>query len=107
MFIYLGKCGYVPPAGIFIGEFTESVPRVVIRIFALVCAYGIVVSVSIEVYAVLSRMAEHAVDNYTHAELFGAIAQGRKVFLGAEDRVYLHIIAGVVAMVAPSLKNGV
>ena len=52
-------------------------------------------------------MVEDAVQNNGNAELFGRLAQLRKVLLGAQDRVDLGVIGRVVAVVARGFKDGV
>ena len=52
-------------------------------------------------------MVEHAVQYHTHPTLMGGGAQGAEVSLCAQQRVDGPIVAGVVAVVAGGLKNGV
>ena len=52
-------------------------------------------------------MVEHAVQNDGNAQLLGRLAQLSKVLLGAQNRIDLGVIGGVVAVVARGFKNGV
>ena len=66
-----------------------------------------VAAVPIEVKAVTSRVAEHAVEDDRDADGLGLGTQLGKVLLGAEQRVNLSVICGVVAVVGVCLKDGI
>ena len=99
--------GNAPPTGVLIGEVFKMIPGVIDRILALVGASRGVVAVAVEVQAVLTRMAEHAVQQYLDAHLLGVRAQALEVLLIAQHRVNRHIIARVIAVVGARLENGV
>ena len=52
-------------------------------------------------------MAEHAVQHDADAILGGFLAQGLKVLVGAQQRVHVEVVGGVVAVVGVGLKDGV
>ena len=52
-------------------------------------------------------MVEDTVQDDGNAELLGRLAQLGKVLLGAQNRIDLGVIGGVVAVVARGFKNGV
>ena len=52
-------------------------------------------------------MVEHTVQNDGNAQLLGRLAQLSKVLLGAQNRIDLGVVGGVVAVVARGFKNGV
>ncbi len=77
------------------------------RVLALVGAHARVVAVFVEVARVVTRVVEDAVEDDRDAELLGGGAQALEVLLGAEDRVDLEVVAGVVAVAALGLEDRV
>ena len=85
-------------------EIKRIAPR---RILALPRAHAGVVAVAVEVDRIVARVVEHTVQNDGNAQLLGRLAQLSKVLLGAQNRIDLGVIGGVVAVVARGFKNGV
>ena len=52
-------------------------------------------------------MAEHAVQHDADAILSSFLAQGLKVLVGAQQRVHVEVVGGVVAVVGVGLEDGV
>ena len=101
-----GHIAHAPPAVVraVLVEIKRIAPR---RILALPCAHAGVVAVAVEVDRIVARVVEHAVQNDGNAQLLGRLAQFSKVLLGAQNRIDLGVIGGVVAVVARGFKNGV
>ena len=101
-----GHIAHAPPTVVraVLVEIKRIAPR---RIFALPRAHAGVVAVAVEVDRIVARVVEHAVQNDGNAQLLGRLAQLSKVLLGAQNRIDLGVIGGVVAMVARGFKNGV
>ena len=85
-------------------EIKRIAPR---RILALPRAHAGVVAVAVEVDRIVARVVEHTVQNDGNAQLLGRLAQLSKVLLGAQNRIDLGVVGGVVAVVARGFKNGV
>ena len=85
-------------------EIKRIAPR---RILALPRAHARVVAIAVEIDGVVTRVVKDAVQNDGNAELLGRLAQLGKVLLGAQNRIDLGVIGGVVAVVARGFKNGV
>ena len=85
-------------------EIKRIAPR---RIFALPCAHSGVVTVAVEVDRIVARVVKDAVQNDGNAQVLGHLAQLSKVLLGAQNRVNLGVVGGVIAVVARGLKDGV
>ena len=77
------------------------------RILALPRAHAGVVAVAVEIDGVVARVVEHTVENDGNAQLLGRLTQFGKVLLGAQNRIDLGVIGGVVAVVTRGFKNGV
>ena len=52
-------------------------------------------------------MAEHTVQHDADAVLGGLAAEHLKLFVGAQQRVHVQVVGGVVAVVGVGLKDGV
>ena len=52
-------------------------------------------------------MAEHTVQHDADAVLGGLAAEHLKLFVGAQQRVHVQVVGGVVAVVGMRLKDGV
>ena len=85
----------------------ECVPRIVRRILRLKCAGFGIASLAVEINAVASGVAEHAVKQNTDAELPGCTAERAEVLRIPEQRVNVCIIRRVVAVIGMRFKNGV
>ena len=101
-----GHIAHAPPAVVraVLVETKRIAPR---RFLALPCAHAGVVAVAVEVDRIVARVVEHTVQNYGNAQLLGRLAQLSKVLLGAQNRIDLGVIGGVVAVVACGFENGV
>ena len=101
-----GHIAHAPPAVVraVLVEIKRIAPR---RILALPRAHAGVVAVAVEVDRIVARVVEHTVQNDGNAQLLGRLAQLGKVLLGAQNRIDLGVICGVVAVVARGFKNGV
>ena len=85
-------------------EIKRIAPR---RILALPRAHAGVVAVAVEVDRIVARVVKDTVQNDGNAQLLGRLAQLSKVLLGAQNRIDLGVIGGVVAVVARRFKDGV
>ena len=101
-----GHIAHAPPTVVraVLVEIKRITPR---RILALPRAHAGVVAVAVEVDRIVARVVEHTVQNDGNAQLLGCLAQLSKVLLGAQNRIDLGVIGGVVAVVARGFKNGV
>ena len=101
-----GHVAHAPPAVIrtVLMEVKCIAPR---RILALPSAHAGIVAVAVEIDRIVARVVEDAVQDDGDAQLLGCLAQLSKVLLGAQNRIDLGVIGGVVAVVARGLKNGV
>ena len=101
-----GHIAHAPPAVVraVLVEGKRIAPR---RILTLPCTYAGVVAIAIEIDGVVARVVEDTVQNDGNAQLLGRLAQLGKVLLGAQNRIDLGVIGGVVAVVARRLKDGV
>ena len=85
----------------------EVVPAVVGRILRLERAQTVIIAFAVEVDAVASCMAEHAVENDAHPLGLRRIDELLKLFVRAEERIDLMIVSRIVVMVARRLENGI
>ena len=85
-------------------EVKRIAPR---RILALPRAHAGVVAIAVEIDRIVARVVEHTVENDGNAQPFGRLTQFGKVLLGAQNRIDLGVIGGVVAVVTRGFKNGV
>ena len=101
-----GHIAHAPPTVVraVLVEIKRIAPR---RILALPSAHAGVVAVAVEIDRIVARVVEHTVENDGNAELLGRLAQLGKVLLGAQNRIDLGVIGGVVAVVARGLKDWV
>ena len=106
--VHLGEVGEVPPAAVLLRPLREVVPAVEGRIFpGVIGPVGAVVVVAVEVYAVRARVGEDAVEHYAYPALLRRGHEALEVLERAEDGVGLHVVAGVVAVVAAGVDNRV
>lgn len=61
--------------------------------------------VFVEVYAVVARMVEHAVENNADPVFFRFVRQSPKILFRPEIRIDVQIIGSIVAMIGSGLKN--
>ena len=61
IFVDFWKYIDTPPTAVTIGKLLKSIPGKIRRIFRLICAERGIISVLIEIYAVVARMIENAV----------------------------------------------
>ena len=101
-----GHVAHAPPAVVraVLVEGEGVAPR---RILALPGAHAGVVAVAVEINRVIARVVEDAIQDDGDAQLLGCLAQLGKVLLGAQNRVDLGVVGGVVAVVARGFKDGV
>ena len=101
-----GHIAHAPPAVVraVLVEIKRITPR---RVLALPRADTGIVAVAVKVDRIVARVVEHTVQNDGNAQLLGRLAQLSKVLLGAQNRIDLGVIGGVVAVVARGFKNGV
>ena len=101
-----GHIAHAPPT--VVRAVLVEIKRIAIRrILALPRAHAGVVAVAVKIDRVVARMVEDTVQDDGNAELLGRLAQLGKVLLGAQNRIDLGVIGGVVAVVARGFKNGV
>ena len=108
VFVDIRESGDSPPAFVFIRIAREAVPGI-IRAVAVAVGSGVVAVSSelVKVDGICAGVRENAVkyDAYSHFLRFGA--EFLEVLLSAEQRVYLFVVRGVVAVVLVSLENRV
>ncbi len=104
-FIYLRQCAHAPPAGIALWPAFKAVPGIVFRRLRLKSARLVIRPVRIKIAAVKSGMVKHAVKQHPHALLPRACAQLRKQCLVAQQRVNLHIVGRIIAVVRRGFKH--
>ena len=85
----------------------KVVPAAVGGVGVAVSAALAVASLAVEVPAVGAGVAEHAVQHDADAVLGGFAAEHLKLLVGAQQRVHVQVIGGVVAVVGVRLKDGV
>ncbi len=64
-----------------------------------------ITSVTVEVFAVVSRVAENAVEHNFYAEPVSFFAKRRKILFGSEKRINIFVVRRVVSVIALSLEN--
>ncbi len=102
----LGKGAEAPPAAVIIRIALEIIPGAVggMRIgtrAAPINAFGV------EIDAVVPGVGEHAVQHHPHAVARRRLDERPKIFLRAQDGVYLKVIRRVVAVVGGGEEYGV
>ena len=85
----------------------KVVPAAVGGVGVAVSAALAVASLAVEVPAVGAGVAEHAVQHDADAVLGGLAAKYLKFLVGAQQRVHVQVVGGVVAVVGVRLKDGV
>ena len=85
----------------------KIVPAAVRGVGVAVSAALAVASLAVEVPAVGAGVAEHTVQHDADAVLGGLAAEHLKLFVGAQQRVHVQVVGGVVAVVGMRLKDGV
>ena len=85
----------------------KIVPAAVRGVWVVVSAALAVASLAVEVPAVGAGVAEHTVQHDADAVLGGLAAEHLKLFVGAQQRIHVQVVGGVVAVVGVRLKNGV
>ena len=85
----------------------KVVPAAVGGVGVAVSAALAVAALAVEVPAVRAGVAEHAVQHDADAVLGGLAAEHLKLLVGAQQRVHVQVVGGVVAVVGVRLKDGV
>ena len=85
----------------------KVVPAAVGGVGVAVSAALAVAALAVEVPAVRAGVAEHAVQHDADAVLGSLAAEHFKLLVGAQQRVYVQVVGGVVAVVGVRLKDGV
>ena len=83
------------------------IPGVIGALFGLIRTGGGIAAELVEIDAVCTGVGEYAVQNYRNAVGFGSLTQFPKVLVGAQQRVYLPVIGGVVAVVLVGFEDRV
>ena len=104
---HLRKGLKAPPGSVFVGILLEGKPIVVWAFLGLIGAYRVIATKTVEIDAVASHMAEYPVKDHRDSQLSGGTAQGGKILVGAQQRIYMAVIGGIVAMVGMGFKDGV
>ena len=107
IFAHLGQRGNIPPALVLVREVLEGVPVIPRGFLGLIRAHGVIGAEMVEVAAVLAGVGEHAVQHDADAAFLGLFAQSLELLLRAHQRINLHIIAGIIAVIAPGSEDGV
>ena len=95
-----------PPGLILVRPVGEAVPGVVGGLPGLVGPQAGVGAVPVEVLAHEALVVEHPVQHDVHAPGPGGGAQQGEVLVGAQHGVHLLVVAGAIAVVLRSLKDG-
>ena len=85
----------------------KIIPAAVRGVGVAVSAALAVASLAVEVPAVGAGVAEHTVQHDADAVLGGLAAEYLKLLVGAQQRVHVQVVGGVVAVVGMRLKDGV
>ena len=107
LLVDVGQGVEAPPGLVVVRPVVEVVPAAVGALGVAVRALAAVVAVAVEVHAVRAGVGEHAVQDDADALLLRRGAELLEVLLRAEGGVDLHVVAGVVLVVAVGLKDGV
>ena len=108
LFVHLGQGLEAPPAAVaalILG--VKIVPAAVGGVGVAVSAAVTIAAFAVEIAAVGTGVAEHTVQHDANAVLGGLAAEHLKLLVGAQQRVYVEIVGGVVAVVGVRLKDGV
>ena len=96
-----------PPALVVVRPFVELVPSEIRRILIAVSAALAISAGTVEIHTVRAGMGEYAVVDHMDTAFFRFGAEVFEILLGAEDRVDMGVIAGIVAVVGIRFKNRV
>ncbi len=108
LFVHLGQGLEAPPAAVAALVFgVKVVPAAVGGAGVAVSTALAVAAFAVEIAAVGAGVAEHAVQYDADAVLGGFPAKLLKILVGAQQRVHVEVVCGVVAVVGVGLKNGV
>ena len=108
LFVHLGQGLEAPPAAVaalILG--VKIVPAAVGGVGVAVSAAVTIAAFAVEIAAVGTGVAEHTVQHDANAVLGGLAAEHLELLVGAQQRVYVEIVGGVVAVVGVRLKDGV
>ena len=108
LLVHLGQGLKAPPAAVaalILG--VEVVPAAVGGAGITVSAALAVAALAVEVAAVGAGVAEHAVQHDADAVLLRFPAEHLKFLVGAQQRVHVEVVGGVVAVVGVGLEDGV
>ena len=105
--LYRGQNIDSPPAIVLVRIGSKGIPRKIGRLPALVCADTRIISVFIEINAVVPGVVEHSVQNNRNAALFQRFRHSGKVLFAAEEGVGRTVIARIIAMIACRPENGI
>ena len=108
LLVDLGQGLKAPPAAVaalVLGA--EIVPAAVRGVGVPVRAALAIAALAVEVAAVGAGVAEHAVQHDADAVLGGLAAEHLELLVGAQQRVHVQVVGGVVAVVGVRFKDGV
>ena len=83
----------------------EVIPAVEGRFRPLAGTQGGIMSVTVEIDAVVPGVGVDPVQHHPDAQGAGGFAQLGQVLVAAQDRVYLQIVRGIIAVVGAGLEN--
>ena len=107
VFLYIGQGVDAPPGLIFLRVADEAVPGEVGAVLGLAGAAAVIAVEFVEVYAVRPGVGEYPVQQNPDAPGFRIPAQGCKILVGAQQRIHLPVVGGVVPVIFVGFKDGV
>ena len=86
-----------PPA--FVAAIFVKIKPIVIETLGVRSWQPGVIAIRVKVARIAAHVVKHAVEHNRNAVLTRPIAQGNKILIGSKQRVYVHVVGGVVAVV--------